>query len=162
MAIPNEYLNRHTPYVLGRSAVAVSCPADTTEDILATITVPANSMGANGMLRITTLWSFTNSANLKTMRVRFGGASGTQYVLLSFNTALTASYSQILIGNRNATDSQVGPMAGSTSFSTNANSPITSSVDTTAETSIVLSGQKASSGETITLEMYLVELIYGA
>src|SRR4051812_45306280 len=51
------------PQVLGRSAAAVSCPADTSEDTLATVTVPANLMGVDGSLRVWTLWTVTSSTN---------------------------------------------------------------------------------------------------
>lgn len=149
--------------VLGRSAVPVSVSATTDEETLATITVPANAMGPNGTLRIWTTWTHTNSANNKTLSVRFSGASGTQYLALVV-TAHAGSQVVTTISNRNATNSQVGYAASAaTSFgSTIASTPATSAVDTTVATTIVISGQKASSGETLTLEWYLVELMPGA
>ncbi len=146
--------------VLAKSAVAVSAPADVTEDTLATITVPANAMGANGALRITTLWSFTSSGNTKTLRVRFSGGAGTLYFtpILTVNTNVECV---VNIANRNTTNSQVG---GSLATSDNAalgTTKATSAVDTTAGTTIVITGQKASAGETLTLESYLVELMPG-
>lgn len=143
------------------SAVAVSAPADTTEDTLATITIPANAMGANGRLRVSTFWSHTNSANNKTLRVRYSGASGTIFSTFT-NTTTAAMRAQCEIVNRNATNSQVGGFNGTGGFGSGAASLLTSSVDTTAATTVVITGQKASSGETLTLESYLVELIPGA
>lgn len=145
---------------LAQSAVAASCPADTTEDVLATITVPANAMGPNGRLRITTIWSYTNSANTKTMKVRFGGTGGTQY--LSTGQTTTASMRHMVeIANRNSVSSQVGGPSSSSSFATAGGNPVTSARDTTAAQDIVISGQKALSSETLTLESYLIELIPG-
>src|SRR5688500_6060251 len=77
------------PYVLAQSAVAASHTGNTTETTLATVTVPANAIGANGRLRVTSLWSHTNSANSKTLRVRFGGAAGTIYTSLTVTTTLS-------------------------------------------------------------------------
>jgi hypothetical protein len=145
--------------ILDRSAVPVLCPADTTEDILATITIPAGAMGANGRIRITHEWSWTNDANAKTCKVRFGGAAGTAYHSSSLTTQ-TPMKVTTEIANRNSASSQFGSslvlfgVTGITSLTT------TSAVDTTAATTIVITGQKAASGDTLTLESYLVELMY--
>lgn len=150
----------NTWQIAGQSSAAVSCGADTNEDTLATITIPANALGANGRLRITTIWTTTNSGNNKTTRVRYSGASGTQYGLNVLTTTATAVEMR-LIGNRNATNSQVGGMPGGTGgWGTSATAVSTSAVDTTAATTVVITGQKASSGEVLTLESYLVELLY--
>lgn len=149
-------------YPLAASAVGVSCPADTTEDTLATVTVPAGAMGANGQLRIWTLWTFTNSANVKTLRVRFGGISGTQYFNLATTTNATANEVHFIC-NRNSQSSQIGGQGSSSSiFATSTNANTTSAVDTSAQTTLVITGQKASSGETLTLEAYSVDLLYQA
>lgn len=150
------------PYILSQSGASVSCPADTTEDTLATITVPANALGANGVLRILTTWTFTNSANNKTMRVRYSGGAGTIY---SSNVQTTQATSQVLtlISNRNATNSQVGAANDHDGLTLgSASAIVTSAVDTTASTTIVITGQKANSGETLRLERYVVELLYSA
>lgn len=144
--------------ILGASAVAVSGAADTNENTLATITVPAGAMGLNGILRVTTLWTITNSANNKTLRVRFGGAAGVDYMGNILTTAAN-QFHQNIIANRGAANSQIGHAAAQTSYAPSSGSNVTSSVDTSASTTLVISGQKASAGETITLESYLVELI---
>lgn len=146
------------PVVLAQSWAAVSVPADATEDTLATITVPANTLGANGALRVTTQWSYTNSVNNKTMRIRYSGAAGTIYMAIVATT--TVSYYDVrTIANRGLTNSQIGFVAGSSILTLSGGSAVTSAVDTTAATSLVITGQKASSGETLTLEGYLVEVV---
>lgn len=146
--------------ILGAGGAAINTPADTSEDTLATIVVPAGVMGANGFLRISTLWSFTSSANNKTPRIRFSGASGTIYMNPVFTT--TVGLAQLtIIANRNAANSQVGFASAATNGglgTSSASAAVTSSVDTTAASSIVITGQKASAGETLTLEYYLVEV----
>ncbi len=144
--------------VLAQSSVAVSCPADTTEDVLATITVPANSMGPNGRIRVTTIWTTTNSANNKTCRTRFGGASGTQYQTSVITTSAVLVDIREL-GNRNAANSQVGSTVFTTGgLGTSGTGVTTSAVDTTADTTVVITGQKATAGEVLILESYCVEL----
>ncbi len=147
-------------YILASSAVASSITGTTTETALATVTIPAGAMGATGMLRVSTQWSYTNSANNKTIRIRFGGMSGTQY--LSVTPTTTASLRDIprLIMNRNATNSQIGGVvSGTAGYAPTTGSCVTSAVDTTSAVDLVMTAALANTGETITLESYLVELI---
>jgi hypothetical protein len=142
--------------VLGASGAAVSAGAVTSEEVLATITVPAQSLGSNGTIRILSTWSVTNSANNKTLRLRYSGASGT---IVSNFTATTQPLLRIeaQITNTNTTTQTT---AGIT-WASAGNSVLASTspgVDTTADTTIVITGQKASSGETLTLVSYNVEL----
>jgi hypothetical protein len=145
-------------FVLGASATAVSAGANTTENELASVTVPGGAMGTRGMLRVTSLWTVTNNANAKTPRVRFSGLAGTQYAAPSM-ASVVSLHDVRVIANRGATNSQVGGNGGTNTYGTTANALITSAVDTTADTTVKLTGQKGVSGDTLTLEMYLVELI---
>lgn len=146
--------------ILGASAVAVSGAADVAENILATIIVPAGVMGLNGILRVETMWTFTNSANNKLLRWRLGGIGGTAFMDLT--ATANATYSDVrIVRNRNAANSQVAWGAssgvGGHAFSTGA--VTTGAIDTSIAQTIVITGQKALAGETLTLESYLVELL---
>lgn len=150
--------------ILARSAIAASCPVDTTEDVLASIPLIASVMGPNGILRLTTLWSFTNSANVKTMRARLGGIGGTQFMNIPL-TANDSLHHQCLIRNRGALNSQVGAAAGGLSGSSGFGAGavvVPGAIDTSAATTLVITGQKATGAETLTLEAYLLELLQGA
>lgn len=144
--------------VLASSATAVSCAADTNENTLATITVPAGIMGLNGILRITSAWTFTGSTNSKTWRVKFGAMT------VQDNGTTTAGVTSIRcvseLRNVGATNSQKGnsytwTIAGSVP----ATAPTTAAIDTTAAVTMLITGQKGLAGETLTLDSYLVELI---
>ena len=151
---PINTLGLQSPSILKASAVQVSHTGDTNETTLATIAVPANAMGANGILRITTQMSFTGT-NSKTPRIKF---NGTTYVGFAATTQLSGRY-QAQIANRNATNSQVGNSLDQANFSSNATGVITSAHDTTAAQNITITGQLTNTGETIVLESYLVEII---
>lgn len=142
--------------LLARSAVAASVTGTAAETALATITIPAGLMGTNGQLRVTQLWTVTNSANTKTLRARFGGMSGIIYTNAPLTTSGCAQF-LTQIRNRGAANSQVGGI--STGYVATSGSAVVSAVDTSQATTIVLSGQLASVGETITLESYSVELL---
>jgi len=144
--------------VLAASAVPIAVPADTNENILVPVTVPAGAMGPNGVLRVITLWSFTNNANNKTMRVRLGGIGGTIY-LNSVIAAALSSQQQTIIQNRNAEDSQIGAGAAAAAFGTSTAAVVTSAVDTAQSAVLAITGMKASAGDSLVLERYLVEIM---
>lgn len=149
-----------SPIILGVSGVASSAGANTTENTLATVTIPGGLMGPNGILRVTTLWTMTNSANNKTIQVKLGGTGGTAYCNLVLGTGIASARYQHQIQNANSQASQVGFVAANvTGFGTAAGANVTSSIDTSATTTLVITGTKASSGEVLTLQSYLVELL---
>ena len=145
--------------VLAQSAVAVPLTGSTSETTLATITLPAGAMGANGQIEIEALFSTTNSANTKTLRFKFGGST---IHSIAFTTTAGAQMRKRL-SNRNSASSQVAANASAqidfnTSTSTNFGAPATYAVDTSAAVTILITGQLANSGETITLESYRILL----
>ncbi len=146
--------------VLAAGAVAASHTGDTSETVLATIPVPAGALGPNGALRVTSHWSFTNSANAKTLRVRLGGIGGASF-LASTHTSAAGGVYQRTIQNRNSPSAQISYQHNNgNSFSTG--SMNTTAVDTSAAQDLVLTATLANAGETIALESWMVELLYGA
>jgi hypothetical protein len=149
-----------TPLVLGVSGTAASAGANTAENILATVTIPGGLMGPNGQLWVYTLWNYTNSANNKTLRVRLGGAGGTQALAITQTTTTQVADLRI-IQNAGAQNSQIFfdrgsvPHPGATSVGVNT----TAAIDTSATTTLVITGQKATAGETLSLVSWSVQLI---
>ena len=145
--------------VLAASAVAASHTGDTAKTTLATVTVPGGALGANGLLRITSLWSHTNSANDKTPRVELAGA---QYYSATLTTTATSRMYRT-IANRNSENAQVGgASSGTFNWGSTTAALTTSSVDTSVDQDLVFSGQLADGGDFIALESYIVELLYQA
>lgn len=153
--------NLKTWYVIGASAVAVPLTGTTSETVLATIAIPAGAIGPNGQIRIMTLWSMTNNANNKTMSVRLGGIGGTAH-----QAAVIASQAHqqnnCRIANRNSASSQVSQSATGFGWNANTASPVTGAINTANAQDLVITGTLASSGDTLTLESYIVELFYQA
>lgn len=146
--------------VVAASAVGVSHSGDTSETALATIAIPAGRMGPNGALRVTSHWSFTNSANAKTVRLRLGGIGGASFLASTHTSASGGAY-QRTIQNRNSEASQIAYQHNNgNSFSTG--TMTTGAVDTSEAQDLVLTATLANAGETITLESVLVELYHGA
>lgn len=145
--------------IIAQSGLAVSAGADTTEDVLATITIPAGLLATNGQLEIETLWLVTNNSNNKTSFIRFGGTSGTAYLNL-VSTTVVSFQNRCIISNSNSASAQVGFATGTAnSYAASGNALTTSAVNTAAATTLIISGQKANSGDTLTLERYSVKWV---
>jgi hypothetical protein len=145
--------------VLAASAVPVSLTGSTSEVALATVTIPGGAMGPNGMLRITAHYSLTNSGNSKAVRWEFG--AGLLHAWPA--TGVGSLVMQKLVHNRNAEDAQVTGVSGTAIFLGSSTSAlITASVDTSVDQDLAFTGQLANSGETLTLESYVVEIAHGA
>jgi hypothetical protein len=153
--------NLSTWYVLARSGLASAHTGNTSETALATITIPANSMGPNGVLRVTIVMSMTNNANGKTGRVRLGGLAGTSFAAVALANFQSWRH-QTQIQNRNATNSQIATTDLQVGFGASTAAVITGARDTTSSQDLVISGTLTNSGDTITLESYLVEVCHGA
>lgn len=153
---------RHIPRILGASAATGMAVTGTTDETtLATISIPAATMGIHGILRTTTLWTVTNSGNAKTLIAKLGGAAGTGY--LSRSVTATASISMCtIIRNRNSQAAQVSFFEGggaSGGWGDNGSANLTGTIDTSAAQDLLIRGTLANSGETITLQSYMVELL---
>ena len=144
--------------IVAQSGVAIPLTGTTAETALATISIAAGLMGANDSLLITTLWSYTNSANAKTPRVRLGGISGTAFTVLPLTTTAT-SQALTRITNRGSVSSQVGANTGNTGFVSSASAIVTANINMANSQDLVISGQLSSASETLTLESYTVELV---
>lgn len=155
-AASTAYVDVNHTRVLGSSGTNVTLTGTAVKTTLATIAVPAGLMGTNGKLRITTFWSYTNSANNKTLNVDFGGTS---FTTATATTSATGSIMTI-IHNTNSAAAQ-SAFASSASFGLATNSPNTGTVDTTQAQNITIAGTLANTGETIQLRAYTVEFIPG-
>ena len=151
--------NLGTWKVLAHSAVAVTHTGDTNHTVLATVVIPAGAMGANGCLRITATFSNNNNGNNKTQRVQLNSTT----IVGGFNnTTNVFSHHVALLSNRNSQSSQVRAFDTPSSFGNSANALATTAIDTSVAQNLTFTGQLANSGDTITLERYLVEVFYQA
>jgi hypothetical protein len=153
---PDACKNFGVPYILDHSAVSISCPNDLLEHALKTITIPAHAIGANGFLVLKTMWSWTNSANIKTAKIKLGGMSGAEFMNIAVTTSSTFQ-TQTHIYNAGAENAQKGWLKNSPICFTTAGSAMASgAIDTAVSQDLVITGQKASASESLTLEQYTV------
>jgi hypothetical protein len=146
--------------VLGAYGADLTVTAASTSEVdLVTLDIPAGLMGLNGQLVVTHFWEATNNANVKTMRVKLGGTAFFANAV-GVNSNAIFLPPQTIIWNRNSQSSQMAFAAanGNTTVATGT-AKTTGTVDTSAATTLVISGQKATGSDTLTLLGYRVELV---
>jgi len=146
---------RLNPIKIFSLSAPVPLTGPTSAVTLATIIIPAGLLGANGKLKIYPLWSTTNNANVKTLRAIFSGS------VCSTMTSQSVPNNSGLLIIRNINSESVqkcssGLVAGIGSSTGSIASP---TVDTSAATTITITGQLAFGGDTLTLEDLFVEVV---
>jgi hypothetical protein len=145
---------------LGGSGEGVTGALDTAENSFGSFVLPGYAMGPNGCLNIVTTWSYTNSANNKVLRIRFGTMAGER--LVDSTQTTTASLRMWTEWqNRNRVDQQAGGTAQSNSLLAGGigGAAFTSAQDTTVDKTIFITGQKATGAESLILMRWVAELI---
>lgn len=126
----------------------------TSEQALATVTVPGGAMGLNGGVLSYATWSGPNNGNSKSPRIRLGGIAGTQHYNSPFTTS--ASIGAVTkIRNRGAANAQVGSAAANATSGLGGSTAVltTGAVDTTADQALVHSGQLGVATDYLILEV---------
>ena len=124
-------------------ATPIALTGTTLETTMLTVSIPASLMTKRGRLNVLGLMILTNNANLKTLKVKFGGQ----------NLATVTSTSQAALGfsiwllNLNSETAQRNTNA--TSFT----------IDTTIANDFVITGQLANAADTLTLSALTLEII---
>ena len=145
-----------SPGVVAQSGTASSVTGTTSETVLATIPIPAGALGINGVLRITALWSYTNSANNKTLRINFGGTTWFNQV----QTTTASAQGMTMIRNRGSVTSQVGyAISAGSAFGSTSVANATAAINMAVAQNLTITGTLALGTETITLEGYTVEIL---
>lgn len=124
-----------------------------------TVTIPGGAMGPNGYVRMSTFHSNTANANNKQLIGYFGGTGG---ILIDNRVVTTTAYThkEFLIRNRGADNSQIATQANINSVEGTVAGAATGAVDTSADVDIVFRVNLSNSGDTVTLEHYLIEVFY--
>lgn len=146
-----------TPFQSGSASSALT--GTTAETALATLTLPGGTLGPNGSMQLDALWSCNNSAGAKTLRARFGGLTGVIFGTSAGSTPV-AGRATGFIQNRNNVASQIGSVNNAFVAGTAAHG--TGTVNTALSQTIVITGQLATSSDTMTLESYSIRVSPGA
>lgn len=132
----------HSDYT---TAVTTTTAADTVEVVFATATIPANTLAKNGdCIRVEYAGLTANDTNTKTVRLRWGGASGSGFHRAMLNTTQARFLLQGTVCRADA-GIQLASGGDSSANPSNNNSGITHLLDETQPISLVASCQNGSS-----------------
>lgn len=152
--------------IVASSSVQVTNAHNTSENTLATITLPANTMGSNGVIHGVISWNAQNT----------GGAGGTQHMKLKFGSTTILDhthtstsgggnmFTEFWISNVNATnsqlanDNQIGDNSGTVAV-LGVTQNTTAAEDTTASVTILINALQSVSAHTTVLRSYAIEVI---
>lgn len=144
---PTNLLNAYgASVVIGVTAV---------ETTLSTDTILANSLGKNGVFTAEGTIVINSTADNKVTRLKFGGVT-----LATFTqTTTTGMRWRVTIQNANATNVQnmvieSCAVGGTWTYAI----PTAGAIDTTADTTFVVTGQKATAGDTLTQLQHFAEV----
>jgi hypothetical protein len=155
--------------VLGRSSVQVADAASGSDLIYAKVAIPAKAWATNTHIRVRAGFSCTSSVNSKTYRAHIsannyaiGGTvvSGTIMAAATGQNSVASHVFGAHISNRNSISAQAGLFSEMRNQGAISVGTATATLDTSAATTyIYITAQKATAGETVTLEDYIVELM---
>lgn len=125
----------------------------------ATVTIPADSIGPNGNLQAALGINHNTAAGNKIFRGRFSGGGGTAMLSATLSTTLQGM-AALEIRNLGVTNRQRGNgvLPGQSASTT----PLFSSEDTTAQTTLVFTMEKATATNHAILDGATVLLVYGS
>jgi hypothetical protein len=137
--------------VLSSSAVPASCALTGVDEVLGSFTVRAGIIGVNSIIQIEPLWTYTNSANNKILKVKIAGVA----VYSATRTTSVKEAPLIVLANRNSLSSQIQPY-DNTYITAGSGSPATYTIDFANSVTVDITGQRANSGDTLKLEYFRV------
>jgi len=143
-------------FVLYSNLATTSLTGTTTETTLATIPIKGGVLGVNGKLRLYILGTVTNNANTKSFRLKY---ASTPLWQVAHTTAVGVT-AQILFLNKNSESSQVTSLYNSSGTGGGTASAVTpSSIDTSVDFSLTITGQLANSADSISVTAIFAEIM---
>jgi hypothetical protein len=143
------------------AAGAVSNGNNTNEEVLQTLTIPANTLSVGDILKVGYLFSFNPSGSTKTVRLRQTDINGTSLPTAgtSISSSNAALQTEFIATVTDSTTLRFGATSNAGGYGTSTVAAISLTIDLTQPIVFVVTGQKAASGNTCTCETAYVILI---
>lgn len=153
----NRNILEEAPRVIESLAGQVALTGTTTETTLRSETIPANTLGANGFIRLKAYGTFVGAAGNKTIRLKFGSTT----ILTQAYTAGTTWLIDVQCSNVASTAIQ--RWFGQINRAGDALTQITagsSTENTTNDLAVFVTGELANSADTINIQGFTVEVCF--
>ena len=136
-------------------SASVALTGTTSETTLLTVNIPAGLIGVSGKVKMYPLYSMTNNANNKTLRVKLGGSTAYSIVVASSSQ----SSALVIIRNIGSESVQKSSTAVVAGLGNNSAALTSLAINTSVATTITVTGQLANSADTMTLEGFFMEIV---
>ena len=143
-------------------STAALAGSTTSETVIKTITIPANSLSVGDVVKLGVLYSFASNTNTKTARIRFGNntTSGTQiFSSASMLSTVTGLSIELWLIVTSSTNMRVVSSANTTTLGSVSGNINNLTIDITTATSFSVTITKTTAGDTATCEMSYVEIL---
>jgi hypothetical protein len=142
--------------VLAQNASAISVGAVTTNQTLATITIPAGRLSVGDSIEVTYIWSANNNANSKSPNLYINGTVGP----VQNDSLANNQYLQKIVIFKVVSSVLLRCVSlANSSYTSTSGNPSNCTVNIANAITIDFKGQKAVAGDTLTLEHYAVKII---
>jgi len=134
----------------------------TTEQVLTTISIPANTLVVNDIIKIGVVWSFSSNAGTKTPRVRLGNNTiiGNQvYSPASISASVNSVQMEVLAIVTSSTNLKLFPSATSSGYGTGTGAVTNNTISLSSAIDFTITIQKATAGDTASLEFAYIEIL---
>lgn len=146
------------PFVLYDSATEVICPNNTSNNVLVAVTIPAEIMRKNSVIRWRVRTSEDNNANTKTLAVRFGGG-----VINCYSAGISAVVSRQIVGEIENLNSRYHqrctPINVSQTMGSLTQAWVYGNVDTTNDQLLTIELKKATAADYFAIQSVYVEVL---
>lgn len=128
------------------------------------ILIPAGLLAVGCEIQVAHEWTYPNSANTKTFRVRFGAANDLSGTAMAAPTFTTTATSQML-HNFRITDASISAQVGMASatslcYATSSSAPATAAINAASDSYIVISSQRTLGTEAVVSKAYSVDIFW--
>ena len=138
--------------LLSHSSAGFTSALLSVDEVLKSYTIKAGTLGPNSILQIDPLWTFSNSANNKILRVKVGGT--TVYDTTRTGTAIKEA-PMIVLSNRNSLSSQIRAIDSNYVVSSTS-APQTYTINFANDVVVEFCGNRTSGSDTLKLEYYRI------
>lgn len=143
--------------VVAQSGADVDHTGTATKTVLATITIPEDMIGANGIVEVECEWTNENTANDKTLGLELNGAGGLSFLA----TTTLLHHMKWRIVNANATNVQKVSLVVTNAAAVVFSQAAADAEDTTEPLVLTITGTLETDSETMTLLWYTARVIPG-
>jgi hypothetical protein len=132
------------------------------EQVIATISIPANTLVVNDIIKIGAVWSFSLNGGTKTPRIRLGNntiVGNTLYSPSSISASVNSVQMEVLAIITSSTNLKLFPSATTSGYGTGTGAVTNNTISLSNAIDFSINILKATAGDTASLEFAYIEIL---